>query len=265
MNIGIFDSGLGGLLITKSLIKRLPQYNYIYLGDTKRVPYGNRSADTIYEFLKESVEYLFAQNCKLIIVACNTASAQALRRIQQELLPQKYPDRRVLGVIIPTCEVTLANKKAQNIGVLATNATVNSDAFIVELKKICSDIKIIQHPAPLLVPFIENNEFKLVLPILKEYIKPFRGNIDTLILGCTHYPILETHIKKLLGSKVKIISQNKLLPDKLKNYLLRHPEIDRTLSKKKKYVLLVTDLTETMQKTVKKWFGREANLRKADL
>ncbi|MBC7982142.1 glutamate racemase, partial [Candidatus Parcubacteria bacterium] len=178
MNIGIFDSGLGGLLITKSLIKKLPQYNYTYLGDTKRVPYGNRSPETIYDFLKESVEYLFENNCKLILVACNTASAQALRKIQQEFLPEKYPDRRVLGVIIPTCEVALENKKSKKIGILATNATVNSNAFIIELKKIKPDIQVIQNPAPLLVPFIENDSLQLVTPVLEKYLKPFKGKID---------------------------------------------------------------------------------------
>ncbi len=265
MTIGIFDSGLGGLLITKSLIKKLPQYNYIYLGDTKRVPYGNRSPETIYEFLKESVEYLFKQKCKLIIVACNTASAQALRKIQQEFLPNNYPDRKVLGVIIPTCEVAV-NDKVKNIGVLATNATVNSNAFLIELKKIRSDIKIIQKPAPLLVPFIENDELQLIEPILDKYLKPFKKNkVDTLILGCTHYPLLHNRIKKILGKKVKIISQDKLIPDKLKDYLFIHSEIDKYLAKKNKYQFHLTDLTDTMKKTIKKWFDKEIDLYKVDL
>lgn len=265
MNIGIFDSGLGGLLITKSLIKKLPEYNYIYLGDTKRVPYGNRSPETIYEFLKESVEYLFKNNCKLIIVACNTASAQALRKIQQEFLSNKYPDRKVLGVIIPTCEVVCENKNSKNIGVLATNATINSNSFMIELKKIRSNIKIIQQPAPLLVPFIENDSLKLIEPVLNSYLKPFKGKIDTLILGCTHYPLLSNHIQKILGEKIRIISQDKLIPAKLKDYLLRHPEIEKVLSKKNKYKFYVTDLTETMTKTVRKWFGKDVDLYRVDL
>lgn len=265
MNIGIFDSGLGGLLITKSLIKELPQYNYIYLGDTKRVPYGNRSPETIYEFLKESIEFLFKQNCKLIIVACNTASAQALRKIQQEFLPTKYKNKHVLGVIIPTCEVALENKKTKRIGILATNATINSNAFIIELNKISSNIKIIQQSAPLLVPFIENNSLKLVKPILKEYLKPFKGQIDTLILGCTHYPLLKKEIKNILDPQIKIISQNELIPDKLKKYLSNHKEIDRTLSKESKHLFYVTDLTEMMQKTVIEWFGEKVFLNKIDL
>lgn len=265
MNIGIFDSGLGGLLITKSLIKKLPQYNYVYLGDTKRVPYGNRSPESIYEFLKESIEYLFQSNCKLVIVACNTASAQALRKIQQEFLPKKYSDRRVLGVIIPTCEVVLENNKVKKIGVLATNATINSNAFTIELKKIKQKIKIIQQPAPLLVPFVENDMLRFVGPVLNDYLKPFKGKIDSLILGCTHYPLLHTQIQKILGKKVKIISQNKLIPTKLQTYLFNHPEIENTLVKKSDYQFYVTDLTETMKKTVKKWFGTDIVLHKIDL
>lgn len=265
MNIGIFDSGLGGLLITKSLIKKLPQYNYIYLGDTKRVPYGNRSSETIYEFLKESVEYLFKQNCSLIIVACNTASAQALRRIQQELLPNKYPNRRVLGVIIPTCEAVLENKNSHKIGILATQATIESNAFVIELNKINKNTKIIQKSTPLLVPFIENDSLSLIDPILKNYLKSFKGKIDTLILGCTHYPILESKIKKILGPKTKIISQNKIIPDKLKYYLEKHREIENRLTKRSKYTFYVTDITETMKKTVKKWFGENVLFNKIDL
>lgn len=265
MNIGIFDSGLGGLLITKSLIKKIPQYNYIYLGDTKRVPYGNRSPETIYEFLKEAIIFLFKQDCKLIIVACNTASAQALRKIQQEFLPKKYKDRRVIGVIIPTCEVALKNKKVKKIGILATNATVNSRAFIIELKKISPEIEIIQQSAPLLVPFIENNSINLVKPILKEYLKPFKCKINTLILGCTHYPLLKKEIKQILGPKIKIISQNELIPYKLKNYLSKHKEIDILLNKKSNHLFYVTDLTETIQKTVIEWFGGKVLLQKVDL
>ena len=136
MKIGVFDSGLGGLLITKALVKNLPQYDYVYLGDTQRVPYGNRSHETIYRFLKEAVNYLFKYGCGLIVVACNTASAEALRRIQQEYLPRHYPNRRVLGVIIPTAEAALRSAHAKRIGILATQATVGSAAYVRELKKI---------------------------------------------------------------------------------------------------------------------------------
>lgn len=265
MNIGIFDSGLGGLLITKSLIEKLPQYNYTYLGDTKRVPYGNRSPETIYEFLKESLEYLFQNNCKIVIVACNTASSQSLRRIQQEFLPIKYPDRKVLGVIIPTCEVALKDKSFKRIGVLATSATVTSNAFVIELKKIQPGVLVFQQAAPLLVPFIENDCLSLVGPVLEKYLNFFKGKIDTLILGCTHYPLLYSYIKKIMGSGVKIIPQNRLIPSKLQSYLVKHPEIEKVLDKKSKYRFCVTDLTETMLKTVKKWFSKNITLNKVNL
>lgn len=264
MNIGIFDSGLGGLLITKSLIKKLPKYNYVYLGDTKRVPYGNRSPDTIYEFLKEAIEYLFKNECKLVIVACNTASAQALRRIQQDLLPYYYPDRRVLGVIIPTCEVAPLNG-FKKIGVIATQATVESGAFIVELKKIDRSLHIVQRATPLLVPVIENNARQFAVSILKEYLKPFKGKVDVLILGCTHYPILKREIQAIMGKNVRVIAQNDLIGAKLKDYLSRHTEIEELLSKKRGRKFVVTDITSTMQKNVKNWFGKGAKLERIDL
>ncbi len=278
MKIGIFDSGLGGLLITKALVRNLPHYDYVFLGDTKRVPYGNRSHDTIYEFLRESVEYLFGQDCQLVIVACNTASAQALRQIQQDYLPAHYPDRRVLGVLIPACEVALQNPDQmraedggskrttdRTVGVLATNATVESNAFVRELKKIALRTKVLQRPAPLLVPFIENDATDLVLPVLRQYLAPFKGKIDTLILGCTHYPILKKQISDIVGKKVRVISQDELLPSKLRDYLERHPEIEERLSKKRQRRFLVTDLTRAMKKTARKWFGAGIRLEEVSL
>jgi glutamate racemase len=265
MKIGIFDSGLGGLLVAKSLMREIPQYDYVFLGDTKRVPYGNRSHDTIYEFLQEAVGFLFQQDCKLIIVACNTASAQALRQIQQEYLPKHYPDRRVLGVLIPACEAALENPQATHVGILATSATVESKAFVRELRKISPRVTAYQRPAPLLVPFIENDEADLVSPVLRRYLSPFKGKIDTLILGCTHYPILKRQIASIMGKGVRIISQDELVPDKLKNYLKRHPEIESTLSRNKTQRFLVTDLTPTMSKMAKAWFEKAIPLETVDL
>ncbi|MFH1246327.1 MAG: hypothetical protein V1489_00940 [Candidatus Liptonbacteria bacterium] len=194
--IGVFDSGVGGLLIMKALVKNLPEYDYVYLGDTARVPYGNRSQEIIYQFLEEAVEYLFNKNCSLIIVACNTASAEALRRIQREYLPEYYPGRRVLGVIIPTAEEALpirrknknqnadnnAGNKHKKIGILATEGTVSSEAYVREIKKINSRISVFQEPAPLLVPLIENGGLKWTDPILESYLRPLlKKKIDTLI------------------------------------------------------------------------------------
>ena len=265
MKIGVFDSGLGGLLITKAFVTSLSQYDYAYLGDTKRVPYGNRSHDTIYEFLKEGVQFLFENDCKLIIVACNTASAQALRRIQQEYLPIHYPDRRVLGVIIPTCESALEDDSVKAVGILATSATVASQAYVHELHKINPHILVFQQAAPLLVPFVENDSIHLAGPALMEYLVPFAGKIDALLLGCTHYPILRHEIEEIVGPNVKIVSQDEIIPKKLANYLTRHPEIERDLSKGGTCHLFVTDLTHSMKNSVSKWFGDIVGLEVVEL
>jgi len=262
MKIGVFDSGLGGLLITKALVKGLPQYDYIYLGDTQRVPYGNRSSETVYQFLKEAVDYLFTHDCELIIVACNTASACAsLSRIQQEYLPKNHPKRRVLGIILPTAEVTLAYPGIKRVGVLATQGTVNSEAYIREAKKISPSVKVFQQAAPLLVPLIENNATQFAGPILRSYLKPLqKKKIDALILGCTHYPILKKQIKKICGSGIKVISQDEIISAKVEDYLRRHPEIEKTLTKTGRRQFLVTDLTDAMKATSKKWFGSAVRL-----
>lgn len=258
MKIGIFDSGLGGLFVARALMKRLPQYDYLYLGDTQRVPYGNRSPETVYRFLEEAVKYLFAHDCALVIVACNTASAEALRRIQQKYLPAHYPERKVLGIIIPTAEAALENASVKRIGVLATEGTVRSNAYTRELKKIRPDIQLFQQAAPLLVPIMESNSVKFADPILHAYLKPLlKKRISTLILGCTHYPILKSRIKKICGADVKIISQDEIIASKLANYLKRHPEIEKKITKKGRRAFFVTDLTKATKALSKKWFGRE--------
>jgi glutamate racemase len=256
MKIGIFDSGLGGLFTMKSLVKELPQYDYVYLGDTKRLPYGNRSRETIYQFLEEAVDYLFKHDCELVILACNTASAEALRRIQQEYLPKHYPSRRVLGIIVPTAEAALKDPKTEKIGVLATQSTVGSRTFIKEIKKIRPSVVVFQKAAPLLVPLIENGSMEFVDSVLNSYLKPLiKRKIDVLILGCTHYPIIKRRIQKICGGKIKIISQNEIISAKLANYLKRHPEIEKRLDKKERRRFLVTDLTNTTKTLAKKWFG----------
>lgn len=261
MNIGVFDSGLGGLIIARELVKKFPEYNFVYLGDTKRVPYGNRSEATIYEFTKAAVDHLFSKKkCGLIVVACNTASARALRKIQQDYLPKHYPNRRVLGVIIPTAEELV---DASRIGVLATAATVRSGAFPSEIKKVNKKAEVYQSPAPLLVPLIEHNALRHAKPFLEEYLKPLlKKKVDTLVLGCTHYPILKNQIKKIVGPKVQVISQADILPKKLKGYLNRHLEIEKKLSRNAKVELLVTDKTEHYESLAKLWFGKSSVLKK---
>ena len=248
MKIGIFDSGLGGLIITKAIRAALPQYDYVYLGDTKRVPYGNRSHEVVHQFTREGVEHLFnKENCGLVIIACNTASARALREIQRE-----YKDKKILGVLIPAAEEAVNFGK---VGVLATEGTVASGTFIKEINKLNGRVKVFQNPAPMLVPLIEAGE-KNVKPFLVEYLEPLlKKNINALILGCTHYPILKKEIKEIAGKNIKIISQDEIVPKKLKDYLARHKEIERTLSKNKTANILVTDVTENVTKLSKKWFG----------
>ncbi|MBU6500276.1 MAG: glutamate racemase [Patescibacteria group bacterium] len=255
MKIGVFDSGLGGLFVMRALVRKLPRYDYVYLGDTQRVPYGNRSPETVYRFLEEAVRYLFKKDCGLIIVACNTASAEALRKIQRNYLPKHYPKRRVLGVIIPTVEEALKDKKIEKIGVLATQGTVNSGAYIRELKKLNRGVKVFQNAAPMLVPLIESGEFKRAEPFVREYLKPLkRKKVQKIILGCTHYPALKNMIRRIAG--VPVVSQDEIIPRKLKDYLSHHPEIDSLLSENWKRELLVTDITPEYVRFSRKWFGK---------
>lgn len=279
MKIGIFDSGLGGLIIAKAIRKAMPRYDYVYLGDTKRVPYGNRSHETVYEFTKEAVNYLFKkENCAIVIIACNTSSARALRRMQQEFLVNYNhtrkimgeSERRILGVLIPTAEEAAKYKK---VGILGTTGTINSNTFPKEIKKISKTTKVFQSAAPMLVPLIEEGEKELAKEFIKKYLKPFlsrrskksgsrqqgsSGNIDALALGCTHYPFYKNEIKKILGPKIKIISQDEIIPKKLKDYFARHTEIEKKLAKNKKAKILVTDITPNIKKLSQKWFGENA-------
>jgi len=256
MKIGIFDSGLGGLIVAKAIRKLMPEYDYVYLGDTKRVPYGNRSHETVFEFTKQAVDYLFRkENCAIIIIACNTASARALRRIQQEYLPKNFNSRKVLGVLIPTAEECA---KYEKVGIIGTLGTITSNAFLGEIGKINKKTKIFQNPAPMLVPLAEEGEKVLVKPFIEKYLKIFKGKkIQALALGCTHYPFYKNEIRKILGKKVKVLSQDEIVPKKLKDYFKRHPEITKKLSKNKKTKILVTDITKSVAKLTQKWFGKD--------
>ncbi len=266
--IGIFDSGFGGLNIMQGIVKQLPEYDFVYLGDTARVPYGNRSKDVIYEFTRQAVDFLFNHGCELIIFACNTASSDALRRIQQEYVSVKYPGKNVLGVLVPAAEEAIQITKNNRIGVMATAATVSSGAFNRELFKINSKVKIFQQTCPLLVPIVEAGEQNSPIAILalKKYLKPLKEKgIDTLILGCTHYGILEKQIRKIMGKKVTIISEAKVVPKKLKNYLTRHPEMDTKLDKNGQCQFYSTDITENFNILGSKFFGQKITVKKAEL
>lgn len=266
--IGIFDSGFGGLSIMKGIAKQLPNYNYIYLADTARVPYGDRSKKVICEFTKQAVDFLFSRDAEIIILACNTVSSDAFRKIKKEYLPKYYPQKKVLGIIIPTVEYAALKTKNKRIGVMATKGTVKSGAFVKEFLKIDNKVKVFQNACPLLVPIVEAGEqdSKIVDSVLQKYLQPLLAKkIDTLILGCTHYGILENKIKKIVGKKVRVIFEPKTIAEKLKKYLRKHPEIDKKLAKNKKYVFCSTDITGRFERLGSKFFGKKIKVKRVTI
>ncbi len=263
MKIGIFDSGLGGLGVALRIIEALPEYEYVYLGDTQRVPYGNRSQESIYRFTRESVDYLFEQGCLLVILACNTASAEALRKIQQQHLPDLFPDRKVLGVLIPAAEVAAA--EGRRIGVLATAGAVASGAWPREIHRVEPERQVFQQAAPLLVPLVENDGLKWSPPILGEYLEPLLAqDIDTLVLGCTHYIFLKNQAQALAPG-VRIISPEELVPASLAEYLLRHSEIRERLGREGSREFLLTDLTDSYKGLAERLTGRSIPFREVQI
>lgn len=253
MKIGVFDSGFGGLDIFRHIEKTLPEYDFIYLGDNARTPYGSRSQETIYQYVTEAVDFLFRKDCQLIIFACNTTSAKALRKIQQEYLPRTYPDRRVLGVIIPAVEDAIEKTHNNRIGIIGTESTIQSQAFVHELQKKNQQVLVFQQACPLLVPIVESDERDPTIRtlVITNYLKPLLAhNIDTLILGCTHYGILKDDIARVIqqqGCFVTIVSEGEVVAQKLKEYLLRHPESNQKLTKGATREFYTTDLTEKFQ------------------
>lgn len=234
--IGVFDSGYGGLTILHQMRQLMPQYDYLYLGDNARAPYGPRSFDIVYQFTREAVMKLFDLGCHLVILACNTASAKALRTIQQNDLPSIDPKRRVLGVIRPTAECIGHITQSRHVGIFATVGTIKSESYVLEIQKLYPDITVTGEPCPMWVPLIENNEYDS--PGADYFVEKRIGNlmrrdpkIDTIILGCTHYPLLLNKILKYVPRGVKIIPQGEYVANSLKDYMVRHPEIDVKCSK----------------------------------
>ncbi|MFD2873937.1 glutamate racemase [Mucilaginibacter ximonensis] len=234
--IGIFDSGIGGLTVFRSIAEQLPAYDYIYLGDNSRAPYGNRSFNTIHQYTWECVQWLFQQGCPLIILACNTASAKALRTIQQKDMQGLDPSKRVLGVIRPTAEVIGKYSKTKEIGVLGTVGTVKSESYLIEIQKFFPELKVYQQACPLWVPLVESGEYEK--PGSDYFIQEYLGelmaqstNIDTILLACTHYPLLQDKIKAHLPQHVNVIAQGDIVAKSLVDYLQRHPELEQQLSK----------------------------------
>ncbi|WP_314720955.1 glutamate racemase [Prevotella nigrescens] len=234
--IGIFDSGYGGLTILKAIRELLPQYDYAYLGDNARAPYGTRSFDIVYQFTRQAVLKLFEMGCQLVILGCNTASAKALRSIQQNDLPNIDPCRRVLGVIRPTAEVVGKLTETKHVGVLATPGTIKSDSYNIEINKLWPELSVTGVACPLWVPIVENNEATgagadYFVKKRIDHILWLDPDIDTLILGCTHYPILMPKIKQYVPEGVKIVSQGEYVAESLKDYLARHTDMDARCTK----------------------------------
>jgi glutamate racemase len=262
--IGIFDSGYGGLTILKEIINKLPKYDYLYLGDNARTPYGNRSFETVYKYTLECVNELFNRGCHLVILACNTASAKALRSIQQNDLPIIDPKKRVLGVIRPTAETIGTFSKNKKIGILATQGTIASQSYPIEIQKFFPDINVYQEACPLWVPLVENNEYNKPGAdyFIKQHINNLlsqSGNIDCIVLGCTHYPLLEDKIKSYLPKHIQLLSQGKLVAESLATYLENHPEIEAMCKKTKNYHFLTTDSSETFNLQATHFFGNKVN------
>nr|WP_243348148.1 glutamate racemase [Parabacteroides sp. FAFU027] len=234
--IGVFDSGYGGLTILQHFREILPQYDYIYLGDNARTPYGPRSFEVVYEFTLQAVNKLFEMGCHLVILACNTASAKALRNIQQKNLPHIDPNRRVLGIIRPTVEIVNEITKTKHVGVLGTAGTIQSQTYNIEIAKLYPDIVTVGEACPMWVPLVENSEYNQ--PGADYFVKKYVDNIlckdpqiDTLILGCTHYPLLAPKIKQFLPEGVRLLSQGQYVVKSLQDYLQRHPEMDEKCTK----------------------------------
>lgn len=254
--IGVFDSGYGGLTILHQVRSVLPQYDYLYLGDNARAPYGPRSFDVVYQFTREAVVKLFSMGCHLVILACNTASAKALRTIQQNDLPQLDPSRRVLGVIRPTAECIGTITQTRHVGVLATEGTIKSESYVLEIKKLWPDITVTGVACPLWVPLIENNEYDT--PGADYFVKKRIDTlmlrdpaIDSVILGCTHYPLLLDKILKHTPRGVRVIPQGEYVAASLKDYLTRHPEMEAKCTRHASCRYLTTENSDKFRESAR--------------
>jgi len=258
--IGVFDSGFGGLTVLREIASALPQYNYIYFGDNARSPYGNKSFDLIYEYTLEGVEFLFKLGCELVILACNTASAKALRTIQQTILPIRYPNKRVLGVIRPCAEDIQWHTRTNKVGILGTEGTVNSSSYLLELAKISPKIEVFQQACPLWVPLIEERQYnspagKMIIASDIEHLFAKDPEIDTLILACTHYPIIRSMLEEIVNNRAKIMEQGPLVAVKLRDYLKRHMAIEESLKKDFKLEFYSTEREDYFNEYATEIFG----------
>lgn len=268
--IGVFDSGYGGLTILKDIVNRLPEYDYIYLGDNARAPYGTRSFDIVYEYTLQAVKYLFSQGCQLVILACNTASAKALRNIQQNNLPNIDPARRVLGVIRPTAECLDSFTNSGVIGILGTPGTIRSHSYDLEIAKLFPDYKVFSHACPMWVPLVEYGEAdkpgadyfvkKDIDALLKK-----SPDIDTIVLACTHYPHLLDKIRQYTPQHINIISQGEIVAKATENYLHRHPEMKQRCTARGNRRFLTTEDPEIFSRIAGLFLSQNITAEKVDL
>lgn len=248
----------------REMVAQLPEYDYLYLGDNARTPYGTRSFETVYHYTLECVEWLLKMNCPLIIIACNTASAKALRTIQQNNLQLLNPAARVLGVIRPTAEIIGRHSKTGHIGILATNGTVQSGSYILEIEKFYPNLKVTQEACPMWVPIVENGEH--TSPGADYFVQKYidlllscDNKIDTLLLGCTHYPLLKDKIQQFLPPNIEVLSQGNIVAASLKDYLHRHPEIETRITKSSERIFYTTDSVADFNTKAKDFFGSEVD------
>lgn len=268
--IGIFDSGYGGLTILCSIRTLMPKYDYIYLGDNARAPYGSRSFELVYEFTWEAVKWLFNQGCELVILACNTASAKALRTIQQQNLPKEFPERRVLGVIRPTAEIIGEISQTRHVGILGTEGTIQSESYDIEISKLHPDIQVTGEACPMWVPLVENKEYDK--PGADYFVNQHLNNlyqkdskIDTVILACTHYPLLMKKIEEFAPKSFTVVAQGEHVAHSLKDYLLRHPEIETKCSKNKTIKYVTTENSEKFSKLASLFLNEKISAQKITL
>ena len=260
--IGVFDSGYGGLTILEKIREKMPEYDYIYLGDNARTPYGTRSFEVVYEFTLQAVEKLFHIGCPLVILACNTASAKALRTIQQINLPVIDPNRRVLGVIRPTAECIGQLTQTRHVGILATTGTIKSDSYELEVNKLYPDVTVVGEACPMWVPLVENNEFDSIGAdyFVQKHINQLLEKdpeIDTLILGCTHYPLLIKKIREFTPAHIKIVPQGEYVANSLQDYFVRHPEMNERCTKNGTCRFLTTESTAKFEESASIFLQQE--------
>lgn len=270
MPIGLFDSGFGGLSVFKAVTAVLPEHDFVYLGDSARAPYGNHSRDVIYTYVEQAVRYLFEQeNCPLVILACNTASAAALRKLQQEWLPAHFPDRRVLGVIRPIAEAVGKAGRGKKIGVIGTRATIASKSYTREIEaQLADNADVLEQACPLLVPLIEEGFHKRpeMKRILKHYLRPLKqANVQVLINGCTHYQLLHETIAAIMGKRVTIIDTAEVVANALKDYLARHPETDGKIAKSASRRFLTTDTNNRFNDLASQFYGQPVKAQRVDI